>query len=203
MSVGNDVVDLADVESRLHGLHPRWAERVFAASERAELDASPTSERHRLHWALWAAKESAYKARKRNHREAVFSPGEFVVDLPPLPAADGIAAGRVVHRGEEFALEMRFDAAWVHAVATSADERSARAFSRVERARGEAGRAVRQLAVAGIGAALGLDPGRLEIAGRPPVVLDRSHPMDVILSLSHHGRFLAFACMLPSGTRTM
>ena len=96
MSVGNDVVDLDDPDTRLDSLHPRWDERVFGAAERRALEAS--SSRHLLHWALWAAKESAYKARKRLDPHTVFSPREFEIELSPLPAGagPGVAVGRAM-----------------------------------------------------------------------------------------------------------
>jgi hypothetical protein len=214
VSVGNDVVDLADAESRREGLHPRWGERVFTASERAALDASPPSEQHRLHWALWAAKESAFKARKRNHPEAAFSPRELVVELSPLPPGDGIAAGRVVHRGDVFTVEVRLEGTCLHAVATSANATGQRippaggttdglAVKAVAAAGEDPSRDVRRLAAAALGSALHFDPRQLRITGRPPVVLHRGRGLDVILSLSHHGRFVAFACTLPSRPRTV
>ena len=196
MSVGNDVVDLADAETRLEGLHPRWAERVFTAAERAALDTSPSSERHRLHWALWAAKESAYKARKRLEPETVFSPREFEVELSLLPAAAGVAVGRVFHGRQVFDLDVRLDGASVHAVATGRDEAGARVLWKVERAVGDPGVAARRLAARAIGPALGLDPFGLRIVGRPPVATSRDRRIQVGVSLSHHGRFVAFACTL-------
>ena len=194
MSVGNDVVDLALPETRLDGLHSRWGERVFCPAEREALDASPS--RHLLHWALWAAKESAYKARKRLEPETVFSPKEFEVELSPLPATDGVAVGRVVHRGDVFELEVRLDGASVHAVATSQGQAGARVLWEVESALGDPGVAARRLAASAIGSALGLDPDELRIVGRPPVATLRDRRIEVGVSLSHHGRFVAFACTL-------
>ncbi|HYN02780.1 MAG TPA: 4'-phosphopantetheinyl transferase superfamily protein [Vicinamibacteria bacterium] len=195
MSVGNDVVDLADPDTRLGGLHSRWGERVFCAPECEALEASPS--RHLLHWALWAAKESAYKARKRLEPETVFSPKEFEVELSPLPAAEGVAVGRVCHRGEVFELEVHLDGASVHAVATSADEGGTRVLWKVESALGNPGVAARRLAASSISSALGLDPDELRIVGRPPVAICRDRRVEVGVSLSHHGRFVAFACTLP------
>jgi hypothetical protein len=198
MSVGNDVVDLGDPETRLAGLHPRFDERVFCAAERKALEASRL--RHRLHWALWAAKESAYKARKRLEPEAVFSPREFEVELSPLPTTGGggVAVGRAFYRGDVFELEVRLDGASVHALATSADEAGARVLWKVERALCDPGVAARRLAATAIGAALGLDPAGLRIVRRPPVAIDRGRRIEVDVSLSHHGRFVAFACTLPT-----
>jgi hypothetical protein len=194
VSVGNDVVDLADPETRLAGLHPRFVERVFGAAERRALEATPS--RHRLHWALWAAKESAYKARKRLDPGAVFSPKEYEVELFPLPATGGLAVGRVLHRGDVFALEVCVDGASVHAVARSESEADTRLLWRVGRARSDPGVAVRRLAATAIGAALGLDPDGLRIVGRPPVATDGDRRLPAEVSLSHHGRFVAFACTL-------
>ena len=167
---------------------------MFCAAEREALEASPS--RHLLHWALWAAKESAYKARKRLEPETVFSPKEFEVELSPLPAAGGVAVGRVVHRGEVFELEVHLDGASVHAVATSKDEAGARVLWRVESALGDPGVAARRLAATAIGSTLGLDPAGLRIVGRPPVAMHGGRRLEVGLSLSHHGRFVAFACTL-------
>ena len=199
MSVGNDVVDLADPETRLSGLHPRWGERVFCSAERKALEASRSP--HRLHWALWAAKESAYKARKRREPEAVFSPKEFEVELSPLPTAGGVAVGRVFHRGDVFELELRLEGASVHAVATSEHEAGARLLWEVERTEGDPGVAARRLAATAIGSALGLDPADVSVVRRPPVALHHGRPIDAGVSLSHHGRLVAFACTLADSLR--
>jgi phosphopantetheinyl transferase (holo-ACP synthase) len=197
VSVGNDVVDLVDPETLLSGLHPRFDERVFCAGERAALGASRS--RHLLHWALWAAKESVYKARKRLEPSLVFSPKDFEVELAPRPVAgaQGTATGQVFHRGDVFDLEIRFDGSSVHAVARSRDAAGARILSLVERSMDEPGRAARRLAATAIGTALGLEPDELRIVGRPPVARHRGRVLDATVSLSHHGRFVAFACALP------
>jgi phosphopantetheine--protein transferase-like protein len=199
VSLGNDVVDLDDPETLLRGLHPRFVERVFTPRERAALRASP--QRHRLHWALWAAKESAYKAQKRGAAPTVFSPGECDVELSPLPAAgeSGAVTGRATHRGERIAVEVRLDGATVHAIAKAEDAARAPVLWRVATAVGDPGVAVRRLAAAAIGSALALEPAELQIVGRPPVVLHRGRPLDATLSLSHHGRLVAFACRVGRG----
>jgi phosphopantetheinyl transferase (holo-ACP synthase) len=201
VSVGNDVVDLDDPETRLDGLHPRWSERVFSDAEREALHASRS--RHRLHWALWAAKESAFKARKRLDPSAVFSPRLFEVELSDLPATgDAVATGRVVHRGEAvsqgeaFSLEVHVDGSSVHAMATSEDEAGAQVLCGVHESRGDPSGAARRLAALAIGSALRIDPAGVRVVGRPPVARLRDGRTDFALSLSHHGRFVAFACAL-------
>ncbi|HSD67877.1 MAG TPA: 4'-phosphopantetheinyl transferase superfamily protein [Vicinamibacteria bacterium] len=190
MSVGNDVVDLACPETRLDDLHPRFVERVFGPSERSALDTGP--DRRVRHWASWAAKESAYKALKRVEPATVFSPMAFEVELREWPPERGVAVGRVRHRGVTLALEVRLAGECLHAVAAAGVAAEA-----VRSGTGPAGadpsRSARDLAVAALAPALGLDPRELAIDGRPPVVRRGDERLDVILSLSHHGRFVAFA----------
>ena len=72
VSVGNDVVDLVDPETLREEQHPRFDERVYAPEELALLQRSESE--HVTRWLLWAAKEAAYKAEKRDAPDTVFSP---------------------------------------------------------------------------------------------------------------------------------
>jgi hypothetical protein len=190
VSLGNDVVDLSDSEARLEGLHPRFAERVFTAAERAALEAS--GERFVLHWAFWAAKESAYKALARIEPATVFAPRAFEVDLPAPPGDGEPVAGRVRRGSRSFALEVSRLGDALHAVAWGLDG-PATIRSAVGAAEDDPGAAVRRLAARDIGAALALGPREPRIAGRPPAATRGGRPLDLVLSLSHHGRFVAFA----------
>lgn len=195
--VGNDVVDLADPETDLASLHSRFESRAFSACEREALAASAS--RHRLHWAFWAAKESAYKACKRLEPPTVFSPREFEVELAVLTGTAGTVTGKVHHRRRTLDLVLRFDPESVHALVCTPARNSARLLSGLGLAIDEPGLAVRRTAAAGIATALGLDPAGVRIEDRPPVARHRARTLDVVVSLSHHGRFVAFAAALPAG----
>jgi phosphopantetheinyl transferase (holo-ACP synthase) len=173
---------------------------VFCGDELEALEASRS--RHLLHWALWAAKESAFKARKRLDPGVVFSPREFEIDLSPLPpeGGRGVAVGRALHRGHVFGIEVHVDGACLHAVARGEAAGGARVLWGAEAAAGDPGVAARRLAAAAIGAALGLDTAHLQIVRRPPVATFRDGRLGVEVSLSHHGRFVAFACALAEAT---
>jgi phosphopantetheinyl transferase (holo-ACP synthase) len=214
VAVGNDVVDLTDPETDLRTLHPRFAERVFSPAERHALAAcerEPVARRHGstareapartlLHWALWAAKESAYKALRRLAPDTVFSPREFEVDLPspPLLAATGAIEGSVIHRGRRFSLRVHRDGARLHAIVGSADLAGQAILSKVGAAARDPSADARRLAVHELSSTLGLDPLDLQIVGRPPTATYRGRPLCAELSLSHHGQFVAFACALPT-----
>lgn len=214
--IGNDVVDLDDEESR--SFHPRFDERVFAATERRALEAS--ADPHRLRWLLWAAKESAYKLLRRTLPDLVFSPSRFVSRPAGPNAATVEASGHVVR------VRYECGAGFVHCVAGyhGADATLAE-VARLPESCSEAGQTVRRLAVRAIARHLALEEGwlRVERAGRMPVVIMEAHPLAETrpllercspaeprplsncrqmpgsrplpgtLSLSHHGRFVAFA----------
>jgi hypothetical protein len=185
--VGNDVVDLGDGEV-LAPRHPRFDERVFCPRERALLAASDG--RERLRWILWAAKEAAYKlARKRDPR-TVFSPPRFSVSLGER------LRGRVAHAGALFEVAVRAERDLVHAVASDGSSPGERLLCGAAAAADlrDPSASVRDLAIRGVAAQLGVPEEDLcvERSARIPRLRARGRALD--LSLSHHGRFVAFAC---------
>jgi phosphopantetheinyl transferase (holo-ACP synthase) len=184
--VGNDVVDLrARVVAGPR--HPRFDARVFAPSEHRALRESAAPDA--LRWSFWAAKEAAYKVVKKLDDTAVWSPRRFVVRLE---------RGEVEHEGRSIPVRVEADAERVHALATDRAESLPGLHARVAElpaAGADPSEAVRALAREGLAPLLGAEPAALEIAreGRIPVLrlAGRQAPFD--LSLSHHGRFVAFA----------
>jgi phosphopantetheinyl transferase (holo-ACP synthase) len=186
--IGNDVVDLADPEAREVALHPRFDARVFAEGERALLRLS--AERPRLRWALWAAKEAAYKCARQLDPGARFHPRELVVE------------GDVVRHGaRRFLVRVREEGGALHAVAVPVRGAARGVCAGVARCEGDAGSAARGLALAAAARRLGAAPEELEIvrSGRRPLLLRRGRPAGLALSLSHHGRFAAFALAPAAG----
>lgn len=191
--IGNDVVDLGDPESRAEARHPRFDGRVFDETERVLIEASPYPERTR--WLLWAAKESAYKAARKEDPRTVFAPSCFVVRLEN----DARASVTVGARG--FRIDLVAGADHVHAVAWSAGDRPATVATAVARLPELSVRsdAVRWLAIATLSRRLAVKPEDLAIHrdGRIPTLWIRGERSAADLSLSHHGRFVAFACAFP------
>ncbi len=231
--LGNDVVDLLDVDARPETFHRRFDERVFAAEERRAIaaDAHP----HALRWAHWGAKEAAYKLARQLDPKFVFSPSRLVARFEPaLPRGAGAAHGSQVSPRTQGSFERRgrlelasgppgrvqaielksFETPeFVHVVALVAGSdwgavvmavepllmhseaiRSEATHSAADPSE-DASLAVRRLALREIARALGVEAGRLAIGrqGRIPTVELDGRTAEFALSLSHHGRFVAFA----------
>lgn len=182
--IGNDVVDLADPETRAEALHPRFDARTFTPSERALLACAEDG--NRLRWALWAAKEAAYKAARQLDPAARFHPRAFAVER-----------GAVRFGARSFRLTLREAEGALHAVAVPAGASAGAVDFGVASVASEreAGAAARALALRAAARLLGVPAGELEIVreGRRPRLLRRGAPAGAALSLSHHGRFAAFA----------
>ena len=197
MLVGNDIVDLHDPESRPEALHNRFDTRVFTSDEREALTTSASA--HALRWTLWAAKESAYKVAKKLDPAVRFLPRDFVVRR----LAEGRAV--VVHETGPFDVRLRRTEEWVSAVATltagnapEAHRSVSTGIERLEVHGADPSQTVRELVCAALAFRMNVPPGQVQIAADRgiPVALWRNRRLPVDLSLSHHGRFVAWACLL-------
>lgn len=97
VTIGNDIVDLS-IAAQKHA-HERFLNRVFTSNEKS-LIASHV-DKHCLLWALWAAKEAAFKAYQKQQLDYVFSPVEAEVIVPSDLVFDWSAGleGEVIIRG--------------------------------------------------------------------------------------------------------
>jgi len=187
--LGNDVVDLEDHEAAPSATHPRFDERVFAAEELRWLARSRCADS--LRWMLWSAKESAFKAAKKLDGQTAFAPRAFVV----RPESED--AGRVLFGDRVFAVRWTIDRSACHAVASAGLEPGAPIVSHIRRLAPEerSSSAVRRFAIDVLAPRIGVTAGDLEFVreGRVPRLRLRGAPLAVDVSLSHHGRYVAFA----------
>ena len=203
--LGNDVVDLLDPDARPDSYSPRFDERVFSAEERRVIahDANPIARR----WAQWGAKEAAYKLAKQIDPGFVFSPVKLVgryaqISLGArgrisrygrldLPRTVGNAIRRIEIRSEETPDRIHVVAAPAGSDWDAIDSHVC-ALESVDRGPSEA---VRSMAIDRLSRNLGIARDRLSIGRRgriPTVDLDGSRT-SLCLSLSHHGRWIAYA----------
>jgi hypothetical protein len=186
--LGNDVVDLAERDGPER--HPRYDARAFDDAERRLIAREAAPER--LRQLLWAAKESAFKALRRLDPAAIFSPRRYAVEL------DEALRGRVRTPNGLVFVRGRIDGDCVHVVATDRADPGASLLQGVARSSdADASRAARALAIEGLSARLARAPGelRVERVNRMPVLRLRGCSIPAVLSLSHHGRFVAWACL--------
>jgi len=202
--VGNDVVDLRDPENQPVAIHPRFDERVFTWGERARILAATSP--HQMRWALWAAKESAYKVARKMEPRVCFSPRAFVVRIPGgETVASRAFFADVSHAVGRFQVRLEGTDEWVHAVASLYGTGIAKAgwelrsLGRAAARRvpgAEASARVRQLARSALASGLSIVPSEIVIAAaakRVPRVSWRGRKLPFDLSFSHHGRFVACA----------
>ncbi len=189
--VGNDVVDLDDSETWSETLHPRFDARVMSPSERARIAAA--ADPRALRWTLWAAKESAYKLAKRNDCTVVFAHAKFLTDL------DEDGRGTVSHGEWSCAGGVRREGRVLHGIAAPGSVAGiVSGFDRLGRDL-DPGTGARRLAIAVIASHLGIAPESVSITSDPsriPNLTASGHRLGH-LSLSHHGKLVAFAWSQP------
>lgn len=187
-------MDLEDSETVPGATHPRFDERVFATEEIECLRRSRSPER--LRWILWAAKESAYKVAKKLDPRTIFSPRRFVVEL------ETANLGSVRIGGRRFSIVASVERAVCHVIACTELPRGMIVVSGLRRLVGDAGEPLRPGSIARrftideMTPWLGARVGDLELVSedRVPRLRLSGRPAPADVSLSHHGRFVAFAC---------
>jgi phosphopantetheine--protein transferase-like protein len=201
--VGNDVVDLKDPENIGKSRDDRFLGRVFTAGERELIASVPSPDT--LLWSLWAAKEAAYKAVSSADPAVCSIPHRYRVVLEAEDATRKIIrlAGKVITPRGELVLEVAVSADWVHALAAGAEEALKRLCRRVKRLEGRKGAVnpsafVRGALLREIARRLDCPVGDLSVVKNPdglgaPRILFRGDLLAAEVSLSHDGRFAAFA----------
>jgi len=205
LAIGNDVVDLTDPAIARHHARERFVARVCNDDERLRVATAGDL------WSLFAAKEAAYKALVKLGDSPGFGHRAIHVarDLASVTWGD-----------RRLALAVTCEVDHVHAVAwtpmpaVSGAQRGSRPIARATRApvahaESESARAVLLDLVA---TAIGCDPGELEVVRDPspgawdgygpPRVVWAGAPLDVDVSLSHDGGFVAAAALVATAGRT-
>lgn len=211
--VGNDVVDLDDPTLRGKTGHARFLERVLAPVEREAV--LRAEDAHVALWTCWAAKEAAYKVvTKLEGEPPVFVHRAFVSTDTAVEYQGRTIPFHVRRNGPALHVVAAIDldpsevtggaerldaagAAWagpLEAILPRFTAREADAVHSVPSA------AVRLRARAALAQAMDVTEGRLEIVcapghtgRRPPSVLLDGEAAPADVSLSHHGRWIAWA----------
>ena len=200
LSVGNDVVDLKDPESIGKSRDDRFLDRVFTVEERTLI---AKSTRHdTLLWALWAAKEAAYKAVSRGDPEVCSIPRRYHVILTSEDTLKQSVrlVGKVIMSHGELAIRIDANKELVHAVAAGSESDLGRICWHVDRLNGveDPSIFVRKKIIRTIGRYIGCPAGSLRVVKESagpsaPSVFLGGQRLTPWISFSHDGRFTAFA----------
>ena len=201
--VGNDVVDLKDPENIGKSRDDRFLGRVLTAGERELIASVPSPDT--LLWSLWAAKEAAYKAVSRADPAVCSIPHRYRVVIEAEDATRKMVrrTGKVITPRGELVFEVVVSPEWVHALAAGTEEalnRLCRRVKRLEEGKGAVNPSafVRGVLLREIARRLNCPVDDLSVVKNPdglgaPRVLFRGGPLAAEVSLSHDGRFTAFA----------
>jgi hypothetical protein len=201
--VGNDVVDLKDPENIGKSRDDRFLCRVFTDGERELIASFPSPDT--LLWSLWAVKEAAYKAVSRSDPAVCSIPHRYPVVLDPVDTTRKVAglAGKVITPRGGLFFEVAVSPDWVHALVAEEEEALKRLCRSVKWLEGRKGAVnpsafVREVLLQEIARRLDCPVGDLSVVKKndgpgAPLVLFRGALLAAEVSLSHDGRFVAFA----------
>lgn len=216
--IGNDIVDL-DLPDNLEKIRDRrFLDRVFTDSERIFIEQYQEYGNDAL-WALWAAKESAYKALSKGTPDVPSTPRRYRVDFSVLapdgtkssdgqvqkigPNKDSIWTGIVKTPAENVFCQALLTPDYVHCLAvTGGCLQEKRMISQVLKWNEQQDPSVtlRRAAIQRIADTALLNPSAIEIKRHPtpkglgpPRVFVHHQPSTIDISLSHDGRYGAFA----------
>lgn len=209
--VGNDIVDLETPEARNKCRDGRFMKKILTDAEQSAVDRSDRPDA--MLWAMWAAKESAYKAIAKSVPDASSAPLKYRVTIRrnDTEMVGGRMDGAVATPHGCVAITVFFYERVLHCIGINGHSpdtgtitlgygkidfsgRSERSVSRRE------SDCVRALALADIARITGRAVGDMAIKNpgdakgpRPPVLYYNGRRDELDISLSHDGRFVGYA----------
>lgn len=214
--MGNDVVDLKAGGAAGKSGDSRFVSRVLTSGEQTVLGRVENSDS--CFWAMWAAKEAAYKAVSRAKPAISSSPRRYEVCFDNQHRKS-VWTGSVATPMGRVYVQSQLDENYIHCIGQTGCGPAGRqiifrVFETVpgapegtEADPGQQSAAVRRAAAAAIVSCLDLSEDNVLIvrdssAGRPgpPVVRIKGSATEIQISLSHHGRFGAFALNIDSSS---
>jgi phosphopantetheinyl transferase (holo-ACP synthase) len=210
--VGNDVVDLKTPEARNKSLDVRFIQKTLNHDEQRVvfLSENPDS----ILWAIWAAKETAYKAVSKSIPDITSAPRYYPVALV-CGNREAEAFGAVYTPGGVVPVKIFFHSDYVHCIGGTGCSRN---LEEILFGLGEIGSdeehfsyslaeqeslAARKLIKNRIASCLGRNPDDIHVVYEndhrdqgPPKVSFKGQKDPIDISLSHDGRFAAYAFLL-------
>jgi phosphopantetheinyl transferase len=212
LHLGNDIVDLKTTDARGKAEDRRFVQRVLTSGEQKALAAAEHPDE--LLWTFWAAKEAAYKAVSKTAPGISSAPRRYqvIIDGQNRQEFPDATPGHVETPGGIVLIRVYCRPDWIHCIAsahgpayppgikygitTIADGNDPASARESTTAR----RAVRTR----LASELDIDPDAIRIVRNmglrdcePPMVQINGRPASIDISLSHDGRFAAYAFYNP------
>ncbi len=204
--MGNDIVDLKAPGAMGKAGNARFVRRILTIEEQQAVLCADHPDA--LLWILWAAKEAAYKAVSKSHPDVSFSPGRYSVKLKN--EKPGVLGGMVKTPGGIVRIRIFSHEDYVHCIGITASHSGLdrivygiKAISREEKMNHPPAcqsMAARKLAKERIASYTGRDQDDIQIIRNntargqgPPMVYFKGKKDNIDISLSHDGRFVAYA----------
>ncbi|MBR9915713.1 MAG: 4-phosphopantetheinyl transferase family protein [Algicola sp.] len=185
--IGNDIVDLRQAAKDSNWKRPRFLNKIFTAKE--QLIISTSENKEHMVWLLWSMKEAAYKAYVRETKHRFFNPKRIECQL------GSTHQGTVCIDEKLYDLKSVITSDYVHSVATNAETKHLEVhlfklpvFSQSE--------TVKAKVIHQLSCNKGIDSGAMEIKKTAlgiPNVFFKNEQILQALSISHHGKYGAFA----------
>lgn len=208
LHVGNDIVDLTTRGTAGRAKDKRLVDRILTDDEKSQLFSRKESPDIFL-WAFWAAKETAFKAVNKSFPDISSAPRRYPVELGRHPLKSKIS-GCVQTPAGSVAVTLFIRDTHIHCIGTTGSLKNLdRVICGAKRIDSESGEPflpdqqslwVRKFAKEKIAHCLDMDTSNIDIhrSGQkkesgPPVLRFNNQESGMDISLSHHGRYVAFA----------
>lgn len=185
--IGNDIVDLKQAAKDSNWKRPRFLDKVFTQKE--QLIISSSENKVQMVWLLWSMKEAAYKAYVRETQHSFFNPKRIQCQL-------GLNnKGVVCIDNKTYNMKSVITSEYVHSIAKKNDAK----FPEIHLFKvnnSKLSETVKTRIVNHIASKKGKDLRRITLRktelGVPNVYVNKEQIVDA-LTISHHGKFGAFA----------
>ncbi|AUC83035.1 4'-phosphopantetheinyl transferase superfamily protein [Lacinutrix sp. Bg11-31] len=184
--IGNDIVDLKQATIDSNWKRPRFLDKVFTKKEQEFILASEN--KHQTVWLLWSMKEAAYKVNVQQFGKRFFNPKRIECELVSLEK------GMVSIDSNNYFTESIITNEYIHSIATLNSKRSyVSAYFKMENSNYKIQSKTLKKKFLEF---LNLD--LIEIRKndvRVPKLFQNGKKLNTCFSLTHHGKYSAFAIL--------
>ena len=189
--VGNDIIDIAETRKTSNWKRPGFIQKIFSANEQVLI--SNASDSFLFIWHLWSMKESAYKVFIQAGGNRFFNPStiECIVD--------SLCSGQVRIVQATYCTTTSINKDYIFSIATLDNTvANTSIFQLPDKNAKIKSNFIYQQVINDFSTMEGLNVEDLKIRKRDsgvPVIIHHNKPLDIALSISHHGNYAAYSTL--------